>query len=160
MKDNMSNFFRGIGQIAAAIIVCVIFICISRFVLRGYFIDNAYPTALTYTEWADTFVSWFTIASVVCIILNILYVFFAAFVKGPFVSAGGWFIELIASIIIGLIFAIAFSSAAPEESSCITIAEALFVVEFFAAFFIGSFFADSFTKFQYNPILAAFNRGK
>lgn len=160
MKDNMKNLVRGFGQIAVSVIVAIVFICIAKFVLRGYFYNTCMPVSMDYGEWADYFVSLFTIASVVAMILNILYVVLAAFAKGFFLNAGGWFFELILSIIIGVVFSVVFTNAAPEETSCLTIACVMFVLEYILVFFIGSFFADKFNKYQYNPILGLLNRAK
>ncbi len=156
--NNAVNFFKSLLQAGVAVIVSVIFILISKFILRGYFYDTAYPVNMDYGEWADLFVSYVVTASVVIIILNILFVVFSSFVKGPFNKVSGWFFELILSIIIGVVFAVVFSNTAPEETSCQTIAELMFILEAALAFFFGSFFGDSYYKFQYNPILSFFNR--
>lgn len=163
MKDNFMSLIRGIGQAVIPALIAIIFICISQFVLNGYFYNNCEPAAgMDYSEWADAFCSLFQTAAIVSIVLNVLFLVFAAFVKGPFVSSAGWVIELILSLAVGAIFAIVFTNMAPETymTACSYIAMIMFVLELFLAFFIGSFFGDKYYKYQYNPIMTFFNKKK
>lgn len=154
----MKDFFKGFGQIGMALVVCVVFILIAKLALRGYFLDACYPVYEDYTDWVNIFESFFVKASVVAVVLNILYVVFASFVKGPFEGKGAWWLELIVSVVVGAIFAITFSKLFPEDTSCIVIVEIMFIAEGFLSFFIGSFFANSLIKYRYNPILSFFNK--
>jgi uncharacterized membrane protein len=87
-----------------------------------------------------------------------LWVFFAAFVKGPFVKISGWFFELFISVVAGVVFSMLFTKLAPEETNCLIIACAMFVCEFVVTFFISSFFAEKYWKYSYNPILSLFSK--
>ncbi len=160
MKNNLTNFVSGLGQVLCTIVISLIMILISKFILRGYFYENAYPVVLDYSEWADLFVSRFVMAAVTAIIISLIFVLLSAFVKGPFVRMSGWCIELVISIAIAVVFTVVFSSEAAEETSCLTIANAMFIIEYVLSFFVGSFFAGHFWKYDYNPILAFFNRRK
>ncbi len=62
--NNAVNFFKSLLQAGVAVIVSVIFILISKFILRGYFYDTAYPVNMDYGEWADLFVRY--VASICC----------------------------------------------------------------------------------------------
>ncbi len=162
MKNGLKNFLRGIGQLAAAIIVCVIFICIAKFILRDVFYNYCSPsdTNLDYSDWANIFVTTVTISSVVCILFNALLVLLGAFAMGPFVTTKGWIFGLLFSLAAGVVAAVIFSVLYPDETFCFTIACAVIVLEWVFAFFIGSFFGDRFYKLQYNPVLGFFNKKK
>jgi hypothetical protein len=157
-KEKMDSFLKGMGQFVSTIVLSIIFFCVAKFAVYNYFVDNAYPSNMEYTDWSMMFVNWFTVACAISVVLGLLWVFLAAFAQGPFVKISGWFFELLVSVIAGAVYAMLFTKRAPEETNCLTIACVMFFCVFIVTFFISSFFAEKYWKYSYNPILSLFSR--